>query len=88
VEGLLCGGQRLQPPASIDTPLPPKSPVFIFSIILSAASHLPCILSAAQNDNGISFFHFSIFPKIPETHLYHGFAAPYPTQITRNNNFV
>lgn len=54
--------------ASIDTPLPPKSPVFILSIILFSICLGPVRLSAAQNNSGISFFIFSFFhfPEILE----------------------
>jgi len=69
-------------------PPSPKNRQFS-SFQLSSSLAWSCPPAAAQNDNGISFFifHFSIFPK-SQIRLYHGFAAPYPTQITRNINFA
>ena len=48
--------------AFIDTPSPPKSPVFILSIVQVPFAR-SCPPAAAQNDNAILFFIFSLFPK-------------------------
>ena len=82
-EGLLCGGRRLQPPAFIDTPLPQNRQFSSFRFSGFPFAPVPCPpaaaqTAAAQNDNGISFFIFSLFPKSLKPAC--AMALPYPTQ--------
>jgi hypothetical protein len=64
------------PLAFIDTPLPQKSLVFIFSFI---QFQFAPVLSACRHTKMTTKFHFSFFhfSQNPGTRLYHGFAAPY-----------